>query len=67
MGILNSLDMDNSLAGSGLSLAEALTAKAEAKAAAQERYSLAVGQQYSLAVFIGRITYQKGCDVIAEV
>jgi glycogen synthase len=44
-----------------------LDAKAEAKLRLQETYKLAVGSQYTLAVFVGRVTHQKGCDIIAEV
>lgn len=41
--------------------------KAAAKVRLQSQYGLAVGQQYSLATFVGRMTQQKGCDIIAEV
>ena len=46
---------------------QVLGIKATAKARLQSRYGLAVGQQYSLATFVGRMTQQKGCDIIAEV
>jgi len=31
----------------------------------QEAYGLAVGDEYTLCVFVGRITHQKGNDIIA--
>lgn len=66
-GILNALDMSDSLAASDLNLQEVLAIKAAAKRRLQETYCLAVGEQYNLLVFIGRVTHQKGCDIIAEV
>jgi glycogen synthase len=67
-GILNALDMGNSLASqSGLSAEQVADIKRAAKLQLQERYGLAVGDDYKLLVFVGRITHQKGCDIIAEV
>jgi glycogen synthase len=51
----------------GLTLDQVLEAKAEAKQKLQRTYQLSVGNDYVLLVFIGRITHQKGCDIIAEV
>lgn len=51
----------------GLSLDQVLAAKSEAKQKLQQTYQLSVGDDYVLLVFIGRITHQKGCDIIAEV
>lgn len=48
-------------------LLQVLAAKQEAKLKLQAAYSLAVGDDYTLAVFVGRVTHQKGCDIIAEV
>lgn len=44
-----------------------LSIKAAAKRRLQAQYGLAVGEQYSVVTFVGRMTQQKGCDVIAEV
>lgn len=66
-GILNALDMKDSLAALGLPLEEALARKRAAKAALQARYGLEAGERFDLFVFMGRITQQKGCDIIAEV
>jgi len=59
--------MSDSLAASDMALEQVLVVKAEAKRKLQETYCLAVGEQYTVLVFIGRITHQKGCDIIAEV
>jgi glycogen synthase len=67
-GILNALDMGNSLASQpGLSAEQVADMKRAAKLQLQERYGLAVGEDYRMVVFVGRITHQKGCDIIAEV
>lgn len=67
-GILNALDMSNSLAAQPNITAEQVAdIKRAAKLQLQERYGLAVGDEYRLLVFVGRITHQKGCDIIAEV
>jgi glycogen synthase len=41
--------------------------KTAAKLALQQAQGLLVGPQYQLIVFMGRMTHQKGCDIIAEV
>jgi hypothetical protein len=46
---------------------QVLSIKASAKRRLQAQYGLATGEQYSVATFVGRMTQQKGCDVIAEV
>jgi glycogen synthase len=46
---------------------QVLLHKAQAKAQLQATYGLTVSEQYSLAVFVGRVTHQKGVDIIAEV
>lgn len=66
-GILNCMDVNDSLAAAGLPLDQVLVKKQEAKLKLQETYGLAVGAQYTLLVFVGRVTHQKGCDIIAEV
>jgi hypothetical protein len=67
-GILNALDMGNSLASQpDLTAEQVADMKRAAKLQLQERYGLAVGNDYKLLVFVGRITHQKGCDIIAEV
>ncbi|KAF8067137.1 mok12 [Scenedesmus sp. PABB004] len=65
-GVLNALSMADSFAASGLSTDAVLAAKAEAKACLQAAYGLAVGDNYTLLTFVGRVTHQKGCDIIAE-
>ncbi|WIA30035.1 hypothetical protein OEZ86_000130 [Tetradesmus obliquus] len=65
-GITNALDPRDSLAAAGMSLDAVLALKASCKVQLQQLYGLAPGQQYSLATFVGRMTQQKGCDVIAE-
>jgi hypothetical protein len=47
--------------------AQVLALKAQAKLALQKDKGLLVGPQYQLIVFMGRMTHQKGCDIIAEV
>ncbi|WIA20821.1 hypothetical protein OEZ85_005176 [Tetradesmus obliquus] len=55
-GITNALDTSDSLAADASLNLDAL----------QALYGLSRGQQYSLAAFVGRLTQQKGVDVIAE-
>ena len=45
---------------------EVMQLKAEAKRTFQERYSLAPDPDSRLLVFMGRMTHQKGCDIIAR-
>lgn len=47
--------------------AQALAAKAAAKRELQARFGLAQDPAADVMVFMGRITHQKGCDIIAEV
>jgi glycogen synthase len=66
-GILNALDMSNSLASQPeLTIDQLVAIKRTAKLQLQERYGLTVGEEFKLVVFVGRITHQKGCDIIAE-
>lgn len=66
VGILNAMDPAGTWAGAGLSADEAIRRKTEAKLAIQKRMGLAVGEQYELAIFLGRLTHQKGVDIIAH-
>ena len=67
MGITNAMDCAGTWAGEGLSVAQVEQRKKEAKLRLQEMLKLHVGEQYQLAVFLGRLTHQKGADIIAEV
>jgi glycogen synthase len=66
VGILNAMDPAGTWAGAGISADEAIRRKTEAKLAVQQRMGLAVGEQYELAIFLGRLTHQKGVDIIAQ-
>ncbi|KAF6252281.1 hypothetical protein COO60DRAFT_1644178 [Scenedesmus sp. NREL 46B-D3] len=66
-GITNALDTCGCLAAGGMPLHEVLGMKAASKVQLQQLYGLSTGQQHSLATFVGRMTQQKGCDIIAEV
>jgi hypothetical protein len=67
VGITNAMDCAGTWAGEGLSVAQVEHHKKEAKMRLQEMLKLHVGEQYQLAVFLGRLTHQKGADIIAEV
>lgn len=46
---------------------QVLALKTQAKLELQRRVGLAEGKDYQLLVFMGRMTHQKGCDIIAQV
>lgn len=60
------MDPSGTWAGDGISADEAIARKTAAKLKIQQRMGLAVGEQYELAIFLGRLTHQKGVDIIAE-
>lgn len=60
------MDPAGTWAGDSISAEEAITRKTAAKLKIQQRMGLAVGEQYQLAIFLGRLTHQKGVDIIAE-
>ncbi|KAK9845225.1 hypothetical protein WJX81_000502 [Elliptochloris bilobata] len=62
-GVLNGVD-DKPEGFDGITDA-LLAAKAQAKAQLQASCHLLVGQQYQLFVFLGRLTHQKGGDLVA--
>lgn len=66
VGILNAMDPVGTWAGNAISVDEACARKAAAKLKVQQRMGLAVGEQYQLAIFLGRLTHQKGVDIIAQ-
>lgn len=61
------MDPTGTWAGRGLSVDDVIARKTAAKLQLQQRMGLAVGEDYKLAIFMGRLTHQKGVDVIAEV
>ena len=70
-GILNALPLNPaSLAGQleagKLALDDVASHKETAKLEFQKRFGLAQGAQWELVVFLGRMTHQKGCDIIAK-
>jgi hypothetical protein len=46
---------------------QVLALKTRAKLELQRQVGLDVGADYQLMVFMGRMTHQKGCDIIAQV
>jgi glycogen synthase len=64
---MNAMDPMGTWAGAGLSVTDVLQRKEAAKLQLQQRFGMTIGADYQLAVFMGRLTHQKGVDVIAEV
>jgi len=67
VGIMNAMDPKGTWAGAGLSVTDVLQRKEAAKLQLQQRFGMTTGGDYQLAIFMGRLTHQKGVDVIAEV
>ena len=67
MGIINAMDCSDTWAGEGLHVLHVEVAKQAAKLELQRQFGLHVGEQYQLAVFLGRLTHQKGVDIVAKV
>ena len=67
MGIINAMDPSGTWAGEALAPQEVQARKGLAKLQLQAQLGLEVGEQYQLAVFVGRLTLQKGVDIIAAV
>ncbi|KAL4459197.1 hypothetical protein ABPG75_014062 [Micractinium tetrahymenae] len=64
-GVLNGLPGSEGHATEGVNVGDLFARKASAKLALQLAKGLQVGEQHRLLVFLGRITHQKGCDLIA--